>query len=333
MELALLQVQLDRIESLFRDGLRASVHVGVAALLSLIIIWIAKRFGKYSARRIAERGGADEIELEKQTATIITLVRRVLLTLLWALAMILALEEFGFEVKPLLAGAGVAGIAVGFAAQSILKDWISGFFLITEGQIRIDDVLKVGDLSGSVEKITLRTISLRGFDGSLHVISNGSITAFSNQTLLFSYYVFDVCADHGQDPGRMMVLMREVDQSLREDPTFSGIILEPLEISGVDRFTEQGVVVKARIKTVASKQWSVGREFLRRLKQRCDETGVTIATAQRAVQLFEKHDSATPVRRALLDPSLREEMKDIVRDVLRSGRDETRSRSGTEESS
>lgn len=282
---ALIVTQIRVMEVWAERAVEASVYLGGAAVLSLFVVWGARRFAAYSGNLIQERGGRDQIEVEKQTATIITLVRRILLALIWTLAVILALEKFKFDVKPLLAGAGVAGIAIGFAAQSLLKDWINGFFLITEGQIRINDVLKIGEFSGAVEKISLRTVSLRSFDGTLHVISNGSITSFSNMTMAFSYAVFEVPADYGQDADLMMDLMRKVDDSMRTDPEFAPLILEPIEIVGVDRFAEQGVMVKARLKTQPSRQWPVGREFNRRLKALADANGVVIATAKRSVSL------------------------------------------------
>lgn len=285
MPAALIATQMRKMEVWAERAAEASVYLGGAVVLSLFVVWGARRFAAYSANLIQERGGPDQIEMEKQTATIITLVRRILLALIWTLAVILALEKFKFDVKPLLAGAGVATIAIGFAAQSILKDWINGFFLITEGQIRINDVLKIGEFSGAVEKISLRTVSLRSFDGVLHVISNGTITAFSNMTMAFSYAVFDVPADYAQDADLMMDLMRRVDKSMREDAEFSPLILDPIEIVGVDRFTEQGAMVKARLKTQPSRQWPVGREFNRRLKALADAEGVVIATAKRSVSL------------------------------------------------
>jgi small-conductance mechanosensitive channel len=266
--------------------LRASVYLLGAAILTALVVWLVKRFVRYLTQLIRERRDADVIELEKQTATIAALVRRVALIVLWALALTLALRELGLNVEPLLAGAGVAGIAIGFAAQSLLKDWISGFMLITEGQIRINDVLKIGDVSGSVEKITLRTLSLRAYDGTLHVISNGTITRFSNLTLMFSYAVFEIPADYADPPERMMELMRRVDGELRRDPVLGAVILAPLEMAGVDRLAPEGVVVKARIKTVPSKQWDVTRAFLRRLKELCDAEGVALATVPRSLNLY-----------------------------------------------
>ncbi len=292
MALVLLDVQIQRLEVWLERSAEASVYLVGAAIISALIAWAARRFSRYSKNRIRERGGQDESEVQKQTATIITLVRRITLGMLWTLAVILALEKFRFDVKPLLAGAGVAGVALGFAAQSLLRDWISGFFLITEGQIRINDVLRIGEFSGSVEKISLRTISLRAYDGTLHVISNGGIQAFSNQTMSFSYAVFEIPADYAQDADRMIDLMREVDSALRSDAGFAQSILEPIEIAGLDRFTEQGVVIKARIKTQASGQWVVGREFNRRLKIAADAAGVNVATAQRTVRFIQKDEPA-----------------------------------------
>lgn len=293
MPVALIVAQIRNVEIWAERAIDASVYLGGAAILSLLVVWGARRFSRYTANLIRERGGRDQIEVEKQTTTIITLVRRILLALIWMLAVILALEQFKFDVKPLLAGAGVAGIAVGFAAQSLLKDWISGFFLITEGQIRINDVVRIGEFSGSVEKISLRTISLRSYDGTLHVVSNGSITAFSNHTLTYSYAVFDIPSELDQDPSRMMDLMRQTGESLEQDPDFSPVILESIEIAGLDKFTEQGAVIKARIKTTPGSQWLVSREFNRRLKLAAEAAGVHIATAQRAISYVQR-DNPVP---------------------------------------
>lgn len=293
MPLALVDAQLRKVEIWAERAIDASIYLAGAVILSLIIVWGARRFSRYTNNLIRERGGRDQIEVEKQTNTIITLVRRILLALIWILAVILALEQFKFDVKPLLAGAGVAGIAVGFAAQSLLKDWISGFFLITEGQIRINDVVKIGELAGSVEKISLRTISLRSYDGSLHVISNGSITTFSNQTMSYSYAVFDIPSDLGQDPSCMIDLMRKTGECMEQDPELASAIIDPIEIAGLDKFTEQGAVIKARIKTAPGSQWLVSREFNRRLKLAAEAAGVRIATAQRAVSYFQKDNTGS----------------------------------------
>jgi small conductance mechanosensitive channel len=297
--------------------LHGVAYLAGAAVLTMFVSSVLRRFRNYWLDLMRERKGVAGIEMEKQTRTMASLLRRFLVTVIWALAIALALGQFGLNVAPLLAGAGVAGIAIGFAAQSILKDWINGFFLLTEGQIRINDVIQIGQFTGAVEKMTLRTIALRSFDGALHVFANGTVQSFSNKTLLFSYYVFEIGVDYAEDPSRMMTLMGEVDQTLRDDPDFGPLILDPLEIVGVDRFSEQGVIVKARLKTVPSQQWLVGREFNRRLHRRCEEAGLPIATAQRAVQLFERQDPSAGARRAAFDPLARQELSEMIRDAVR----------------
>jgi small conductance mechanosensitive channel len=204
---------------------------------------------------------------------------------IWSLAVLLSLKAFGFDVQPILAGAGVAGIAVGLAAQNILKDLIGGFFLLAEGQIRIGDAVTINGLSGTVEELSLRNTVLRGLDGTVHVISNGSIAQLSNHTRLYAYSVFDVSVDWRDDPERMLALLREISAEIAAEDGFEKAILEPLEVLGVDRFAEQGVYVKARLKVVAGEQWRVGREANRRLKERCEAAGVRLATAQRTAMV------------------------------------------------
>ncbi|WP_321470950.1 mechanosensitive ion channel family protein [uncultured Paludibaculum sp.] len=296
-------VPVQRWDEYLFSALRIGGYLGGAALLNFLMSKFFSTVGRISSDLVRERGGEVDLERAKQTNTVKTIARRVLFSMVWAFAILLALKrEVGFEVGPLLAGAGVAGLAIGFAAQSVLKDWIGGFFLLTEGEIRIGDVVKIGDLSGSVEKLSLRTTVLRAYDGGVHVVANGSIQTFTNLTLSFSYAVFDVAVDYDEDPQRLMEVFREVGREMRSDEVFRRLIVADIEVAGVDRFTEQGVVVKARIKTQPSQQWAVGRELNLRLRARCAALGINIATAQRAVQLFEKgftHDPTTvqPTRR------------------------------------
>ncbi len=296
-------VPVDRIDEWLRIGARASVYLIGAGISTFVFGKFFNRIGHISAELIRQRGGIADVELEKQANTITGIARRFVFSAIWILALVLALKEIGLDVGPILAGAGVAGLAVGFAAQSVLKDWINGFFILADGRIRMGDIVKIGDVSGVVEHIALRTIVLRSYDGNVHVISNGTIQNFTNMTLGFSYATFDVAVDYDEDPELLMDLFREIGSELRADPAFAQDIIEDIEVSGVDRFTEQGVVVKARIKTKPSRQWSVGREFNRRLRDACAARGITIATAQRAVQIFEKgfkydSNSAKPVGRA-----------------------------------
>jgi moderate conductance mechanosensitive channel len=271
---------MQRFDKVLDKSLDAVVYVLGALLLAFLVSRLFRTVDRYSSQLIEARGGSEVDELSKQTSTISLLTKRWIIFAIWALALLAVLNAYGFDVRPILATAGVAGIAIGFAAQNLLKDVISGFFLLADGHIRIKDVVTINGLSGVVEELSLRNTVLRGVDGAVHVVSNGSITQLSNLTRLFAYYVFDVSAEYTEDPDKVVAALNSVAEDARADPAFGALILEPLEVLGVDRFTEQGVVVKARIKTIAGQQWKVGREINRRLQK----SGFSFATAQRVVQ-------------------------------------------------
>jgi len=184
------------------------------------------------------------------------------------------LKEIGIEIAPILATAGVGGLALGFGAQSLVKDVISGFFLLLEDQVRVGDLVQVDGRAGPVEKITLRTISIRDISGNVHVVPNGSVNVVMNMTKDYSRYVFDVGVAHREDPDEVFAVLREIGEEMQKDSKFGPLILEPLEILGVDSFAASAVIIKARIKTLPIKQWEVGREFNRRMKKRFDEVGI-----------------------------------------------------------
>lgn len=288
MAISWASLPVNQIDEWLLRGARAAVYLAGAGVFTYILSKLFRRISRLSSEIIRERGGEPDAELEKQTTTIADIARRVLFTLIWLLAVVLALREFQLDVGPILAGAGVAGLAIGFAAQSVLKDWINGFFLLAEGQIRISDVVRIGEISGTVEHLSLRTTVLRGYDGNVHVFSNGAIQDFSNLTLGHSYAVFDVAVDFEEDPQRLVEIFEQVGVALRAEAGFATRILADVEVAGVDKFTEQGVVVKARLRVRAGEQWAVGREFNRRLRALCAERGVNIATAQRQVQLMQE---------------------------------------------
>lgn len=279
-----------------RSGVIVAVAAGLTFFVSRTVHWLNAR----ARQLVEERGGGEAAETAKQASTVALVGRRLLVTLIWTLALAGVLDQFGLDVRPLLATAGVAGLAVGFAAQNILKDLIGGFFLLAEGQIRVNDVVSINGLSGVVEELSLRNTVLRGVDGAVHVISNGTITQLSNLTRQFSFAVFDTAVCPEQDPDAVAALLRRITEEMRSEDTYRSLILEPLEVMGLDKFTDQGLVVKTRIKTQAGKQWTVGREVNRRLKQRAAGEGVRLLVAQRVV----------------LDAVSREELREIVRSVM-----------------
>lgn len=222
---------------------------------------------------------------QSRTKTLLPIIRNIIIAVLAVLFGLVLLSELGINVTPLLAGAGVIGVAVGFGAQSFVKDFLSGFTIILEDIVRVGDVVNLGGASGSVEKITLRKIQLRDFAGTVYTIPYSEIKTIQNLTKDFSYYVMDIGVPYTQDIDRVISVLREVDEALRKDDAFSFMILEPLEIAGVDKFAEGAVVIKARIKTQPIRQWAVGREFNKRMKIEFEKDGIEMPLAQRTVNV------------------------------------------------
>ena len=203
------------------------------------------------------------------------------------MAMIMALGQIGLDVTPILAGAGIIGLAVGFGAQNLVRDIISGFFMILENQVRVGDVAIVNGTGGLIERITFRTIILRDLAGVVHVFPNGSISTLGNMTKEWSAYVMEIGVAYKEDTDRVVQIMKEVGEDLQGDPGFQSKIIEPIEIFGVDKFGESEVVMKARIKTQPMKQWEVGREYRRRLKKAFDAQGIEIPFPHRTLNMGE----------------------------------------------
>ena len=254
--------------------LRSGPKVLLIVLLVFISIWFSGWIVRKVKRVILRRDSSSEFE--KRVNTLGSVLSYTIDTAVVAIAIIMIIREFGVDVRPILAAAGVVGIAVGFGAQSLVQDLISGFFILIEDQIRVGDVVDIGGKGGVVERINLRLLVLRDLSGNVHYIRNGKIDIVTNMTKDFSMYVFDIGVSYREDVDRVIEVIKEVDTGLRGDPAFASLILEPVEILGLDRFEDSAVVVRARTKTVPIEQWKVGREFNRRLKKKFDELGIEI---------------------------------------------------------
>jgi small conductance mechanosensitive channel len=226
-----------------------------------------------------------------QLNTLGPLLRGIAQTTIVLVFTLMALGEVGVKIGPLLAGAGVVGLALGFGAQTIVKDFLTGLFLIIEDIVSVGDIIRIGESGGLVEQMTLRTIRLRDLDGTLHVFPYGEAQVVHNLTKTFSYYVFDLQVSYGSNIDRALEVMRTVGDGLKSDPAFADFILEPIEVLGVDRLGDSGVVLKARIKTAPIKQWVVGREYNRRIKLAFDREGVEIPFPHMQLVLPEKQIS------------------------------------------
>ena len=206
--------------------------------------------------------------------TLIPIARNVVLLAFSCVLALILLSEIGINIMPLLAGAGIVGIAIGFGAQSMVKDFLTGFMIIFEDLIQVGDVAKVGGCMGVVEKITIRKVQLRDTAGVVYTIPFGEITTVENWTKDFSYAVLDVAVSYHEDTDKVIAALRDVESDLRDDPEFKKKILEPMEVLGVDKFTESSFVIRARIKTRPIQQWSISREFNRRMKILFEQKGI-----------------------------------------------------------
>jgi small conductance mechanosensitive channel len=225
----------------------------------------------------------DALERAKRARTLGSLISNVATTAISGVALLMILEEFGVNIAPVLTGAGIAGLAVGFGAQTLVRDVISGFFMILEDQVRVGDAAAINGTGGLVEEINLRTIVLRDEEGTVHVFPNGSITTLANKSKEFSFYVISLPIPYHADVDRVTGILREVGAELQKDPYYGAFILEPIEVFGVDAFTDWAMQLKLRIKTVPQRQHEVGRELRKRIRGAFDENGVAVPFPERLV--------------------------------------------------
>ena len=258
-----------------------------------------------------KRHGRADIELEKRAATLSSIFCRTIVLLIWIIALIMSLKEAGFDIGPILAGAGVVGLAVGFGAQSLVKDLVSGLFLLLENQIRVNDVAIINGTGGLVEQINLRTTVLRDLDGTVHVFPNGTISSLSNMTHEYSYYVFSIRVAYKEDTDRVIKVLKQLADGMMKEEQYKPLVMAPLEVLGVDQFDDSAVIIKARFKTFPIQQWTVGREMNRRIKKKFDELGIEIPLPHRSIYFGE---ASKPF--ALRSEEDRQQLKSLIHEVL-----------------
>jgi len=287
-----MSVFLKAFEAINWEGIMLA---GLRLLLIIAIAWILVRVVRVLLRKMEQkliRRGEVEGEVPGETAkraeTLVRLLRQGVVIFIWVMVGLMALREFGVEIGPILASAGVAGLAIGFGAQNLVRDVISGFFLILENTVRVGDVAVVNGTGGLVEKINFRTIVLRDLQGVVHTFPNGSVTTISNVTREWSGYVFDIGVAYKEDTDQVVGILRDVGSEMRQDERFGASIVEDIEVFGVDQFADSAVIIKGRIKTLPIKQWEVGREFLRRVKKAFDQAGIEIPFPHRSIYFGEK---------------------------------------------
>jgi len=278
---------------LARDWLLAS---GLRIILIIILALIALRIARWLSLRLLTAFKERELESEaqKRADTLGSLIRYALKITVLVVALVMILGELGVEIGPVLAAAGIVGLAVGFGAQQLVQDIISGFFILLEDQIRVGDVVQISGKGGLVEKVNLRMVVLRDLAGNVHYIRNGYIDVVTNMTKEYSMYVFDIGVAYREDVDEVISIIKEVDEDLRNDPKFKDDILAPMEVMGLDQFADSAVIIKARTKTKPIKQWGVAREFNRRLKKTFDEKNIEIPFPHMTLYMGQDKDGQAP---------------------------------------
>ncbi|HEX6912479.1 MAG TPA: mechanosensitive ion channel family protein [Longimicrobium sp.] len=285
--LALVELTQLRSEWSERFNWAVLTAIGLKILGSLFVAWLAYYGLRLILRRIDRSLGTTPGMItpqEQRTRTLLSLLRSGGLVIIAVMTLFMVLGSLGVELGPLLAGAGVVGLAVSFGAQSLVKDVISGLFMLFENQFGVGDVIRIEGVSGAVEQMTLRIVVLRDVHGVVHIVPNGQITKVSNLTRSWARVVLEVGVAYREDPDRVMEVLRDVGRELYEDPAWKPLLLEPVEVPGIEMFADSAVNIRVMVKTLPLKQWDVARELRRRIKLRFDQEGIEIPFPHQTVQ-------------------------------------------------
>jgi small-conductance mechanosensitive channel len=269
--------------------LRILVILVLAWVLQALAGRLIRLFRQYMARRLARVDEAARID------TLVRVFRNAAVVVIFVVAGTLILNELGISVAPILATAGVAGVAIGFGAQSLIKDYFTGFFLLLDDQVRVGDVVEIAGKGGLVEEVTLRYVRLRDMDGHVHFVPNGEIKLVTNRTREFATPLVEIGIAYREDPDEAFAVMRAVAAALRADPEWKERVVEDLEVIGVERWADSALLLRARLRVVPPiQQWNVKREFLKRLKKAYDEHGIEIPFPHLTVYAGQLKDGKAP---------------------------------------
>lgn len=285
------------VDELLKSAGQWLVTSGLKIFLILILTLVAIKLVQVLMEKLFHRlfrNHRNDVEIQKRSDTLKSVMRNLVNITIVVVAVMMILDQLGVPIGPLLTTAGVAGVAIGFGAQQLVRDYINGFFILLDDQIRVGDVVSIADKGGLVENVNLRMITLRDLAGNVHFVRNGEITVVTNMTKEYSRYVFDIGVAYREDVDEVIKVIKQVDTQLREDPEFKNDILEPIEILGLDKFADSAIIIKARTKTLPIRQWAVGREFNRRLKKRFDELDIEIPFPHVTLYAGQNKDGSAP---------------------------------------
>ncbi|MCQ4873622.1 mechanosensitive ion channel family protein [Butyricimonas paravirosa] len=276
--------------------------IELPSIAILIILFVsllrALRFTTQKMKKIAinkahRAENIDDNEAEKRINTLTGIIHGIGRIFLWVIFLLILLGKFNINIAPILASAGIVGLAVGFGAQELVRDFISGFFILLEDQLRTGDWAVINGTEGLVEKIELRTVTLRDSSGTVHIFQNGKINTLSNMTKEWSAIVLQIGIGYKEDTDNAVMLMQQVGDEMFNDPVYREMMLEPISISGVNDFADSAVVIRLVLKTKPMQQWAVGREYRRRLKKVFDAKNVEFPFPYRTLTWG---DSSNPIK-------------------------------------
>jgi len=253
------------------------------AIASILLVRLLRLAADRIVRFARNSGEPAVTEREKRARTLASLLQTAGGTLVVLVATMMALREIQVDITPLIAGAGVAGLAVGFGAQSLIKDIIAGFFILMEDQFHVGDVIQVAGVSGQVERMNLRVTIVRDLHGAVHFIPNGEIKVTTNLTKEWSQAVLEVGVSYEEDVDRVSHVLTALGQALADDETFGKLVLEPPQVLGIEALADSQVTIRMLAKTLPLKQWEVARELRRRIKVRFDHEGIQVPYPHRVV--------------------------------------------------
>ena len=282
----------------------AVLTIGITVVLA-VVVWEGANTA--IEKHLARLTRSAQLARSARLRTLLPMLRTALLITILLVVALMALSQVGVNIAPLLAGAGVVGIAVGFGSQKLVQDLITGLFLLLENAMQVGDVVTLGGLSGTVEALSIRTIRLRALDGSMHIIPFSAVTTVTNQTRDFSYALLDVSVGLNEEADDVAPVLKDVARAMRADPDWSDLLCDDLDVMGVDRFIDNGWVLRARIKTLPASRWSVARELNRRIKLKFDELAIeSPITSHRALADHPAPPPASPP--AEVNPQPREQV-------------------------
>ncbi|MFL5385672.1 MAG: mechanosensitive ion channel family protein [Longimicrobiaceae bacterium] len=260
--------------------LGSALRVAGAVAVAVVLWWMLRVVIRRIERSLGQPQPGALTVSEQRTRTLISLLRSVGWVIIFVVTLFMLMSAVGLDLGPLLAGAGVVGLAISFGAQSLVKDVISGLFILIENQFGVGDVIRIEGVSGAVERMTLRVVALRDVHGVVHIVPNGQITKVSNLTRTWARVVLDVGVAYKEDTDRVAEVMREVGHELWEDEEWRALLVEAPEVPGIESFDSSSVVIRMTAKTLPLKQWDVARELRRRLKRRFEAEGIEAPSSQ-----------------------------------------------------